>query len=218
VLRISIVTLILLVLSAVAPVQAQPCQCIDIGDIKARMAEANAAIAAYSAEIQKMAEQIQRTRELIPYTQARRKKLQENIQPTLDRVAAGRISPTPSGGHPPGGTSNLCQIEIFLHPSATACMRESIKRHEQHHSSECRKTLSAGRVLDSAATGKDRFERTNTQLMEYAMEEIGGYTTEIAFLQSELTRLAQSEECNPKPKPRLELREYSAQPRQGRTR
>ena len=94
-------------------------------------------------------------------------------------------------------------------------MRESVKRHEDHHASECRKTLTAGRVLDSVATGKDRFERNNAQLMDYAAEEIGGYTTELAFLQGELARLASSEECNPKPKPepKPERRDFTAQPR-----
>ena len=72
--------------------------------------------------------------------------------------------------------------------------------------------------MDSAISGRDRFERNRAQLMDYAMEEIGGYTTELAFLQSELSRLSRSEECNPKPKPPPELRAYSGQPRQGRSR
>lgn len=208
--------LISLVVPVVPPVQAQVCQCIDIGDIKARMAEANAAVAAYSAEMRKMAEQIQRTMEPIPYTPARRETLQGRVQQALNQVATGRISPTPSTGHSLAGTSNVCLIEINLHPSATACMRESVKRHEKHHQFECAKTLSESRVMDSAISGRDRFERNRAQLMDYAIEEIGGYTTELAFLQSELSRLSHSEECNPRPKP--EVRDYSAQPRQGRTR
>ena len=199
-----------------APARAQVCQCIDIGDIKARIKEAQTAMTAYSNEMRKMMEQIQRTQEPIAYTQARREKLQGHVKAALDQVTGGRISPTPTLGHTLGGTGNLCQTEIHLHPSATACMRESVKRHEDHHSKECRRTLTAGRVLDSVATGKDRFERNNAQLMEYASEEMGGYTTEIMFLQSELTRLAGAAECQPKPRP--EVRDFTAQPRDRKAR
>lgn len=109
----------------------------------------------------------------------------------------------------PGGTSNICTMTINLHPSATACMRESVKRHEQHHQSECVKTLP--RIGDSILHGKDRFERQQASLVQYAMEEIAGYTTEIQFLQSELARLQRSEECNPRPKP--EVRHFTGVPR-----
>ncbi|MEO8059166.1 MAG: hypothetical protein ABI671_12630 [Burkholderiales bacterium] len=211
--RISIVIVsAFLLLLAAASAQAQPCTCVDVGDIKARMAEANAANAAYAAEMQKMVEQITRTRDPIPYTPERREKLQSRVQDAVNKVAAGRISPTPSiKGENPGGTSNTCSVTINLSPSATACMKESVKRHEDHHQRECRKTLSAGKVLGGVVTGKvDRFERDGAQLIQYAQEEIGGYTTEMMFLQSELTRLAQAEECKPKPPQR---RDYTAQPR-----
>lgn len=212
--QILIAILAILFMSVAAPVQAQVCKCIDIGDIKARILEANTAISAYSAEIQKMGEQMVRTQEAIPYTPARREKLQGHVKDALNQVSGGgRISATPTLGHTLGGTGNLCQTEINLHPSATACMRESVKRHEDHHSSECLKTLTALNVLNSAVTGKDRFERNNAQLMEYAAEEISGYTVELAFLQGELERLSRSEECNPKPKPKPERRDFTAQPR-----
>ncbi len=208
--------LLAVLLTAADPAQAQACQCIDIGDIKARINEAQTAVSAYSTEVRKMAEQMQRTQEPILYSPARRAKLQGHVQDALNQVAGGRISPTPHMGHGPGHTSNLCQIVIDLHPSATACMRESVKRHEEHHSTECRKTLTAGRVADSVTSGKDRFERNNAQLMAYAMEEIAGYTTEIMFLQSELARLESAEECRPKPKP--EVRDFTAQPRERKAR
>jgi hypothetical protein len=214
--RFSNAAILSLFLLAAAPSYAQVCKCIDIGDIKARMKEAETAINAYSNESRKMMEQMVRTQEPILYTPARREKLQGHVQAALNQASGGRISPTPHMGHGPGHTSNVCQIVIDLHPSATACMRESIKRHEEHHSKECRKTLTAGKVLDSVATGKDRFERNNVQLMQYANEEIAGYMTELTFLQGELMRLSQAEECNPKPKP--EVRDYTAQPRDRRAR
>jgi hypothetical protein len=199
-------------LSAAAAAQAQPCTCIDVGDIKARMAEANAAIAAYAAEMGKMAEQMIRTREPLPYTPERRDKLQSRVQDAVNKVAANRISPTPTiKGENPGGTSNTCMVTINLSPSATACMKESVKRHEDYHQQECLKTLTAGKLLGAVVTGKaDRFERDGAQLTQYAQEEIGGYTTELTFLQSELLRLSQAEECKPKPP---ERRDYSGQPR-----
>lgn len=199
-------------LCAAASAPAQPCTCVDVGDIKARIGEASAAITAYSTEMRKMAEQIMRTHDPIPYTPERREKLQSRVQDALNQAAAGRISPTPSiRGENPGGTGNTCIVTINLSPSATACMKESVKRHEDHHQRECMKTLSAGKVLGGAVTGKvDRFERDGAQLMQYAQEEIGGYTTEMMYLQSELARLAQAEECKPK---QPERRDYTAQPR-----
>jgi hypothetical protein len=167
--------------------------------------------------MQKMMEQVMRTQQPIPYTPARREMLQGRVQQAVSQVSAGRISATPSiRGENPGGTTNVCTVSINLHPSATACMRESVKRHEQHHQQECLKTLSAGGILQSVATGQDRFERGGVQLMQYAQEEIGGYAAELAFLQSELARLTRSEECNPKPKP--EVRDFSAQPRDRKAR
>lgn len=215
--RWSIAVLLPLILLAVNPAWAQPCMCIDIGDIKQRIKEANAAIAAYGAEMQKMMEQMQRTREPIPYTPARREMLQGRVQQAVNQAAAGRIATMPSiQGENPGGTSNLCTMTINLHPSATACMRESVKRHEQHHQQECQKTLSGAKVRETIATGKDRFERDGIQLVQYAQEEIGGYTIELMFLHAELARLTRSEECNPKPKP--EVRDYSGQPRDRKAR
>ena len=184
------------------------CQCIDIGDIKARSKEARAAIEAYSAEIQKMMEQMQRTQSPIAYTPDRRKKLQGHVQDALNKVAAGRIQTVPTMGDNPGGTDNLCNVTIGLHPSATACMRESVKRHEEYHRAECLKTRSAGKVITSIKTGQDRFERDGIQLSQYAAEEIGGYTEELKFLGAEEARLAQA--CKPKPAP---VRDYTAEQR-----
>lgn len=202
--------LALLLCTAVA--QAQPCECIDIGDIKRRIKEAQAAINAYTAELQRMAEQMMRTQQPIAFTEARRQMLQNNVQGALNTALAGTggIATVPSlKGHNPGGTTNVCTIEINLHPSASACMRESIKRHEELHQKECLRTMGPGRVID--AVGRGKAERW-TMLTEYAVEEVNGYATEIAFLQSELTRLENSPAC--KPKPRVpELRDYTAQPR-----
>lgn len=200
-----------LLLTLSAAVQAQTCNCVDIGDIKRRMKEAQAALDAYGAEMQKMAEQMQRTQQPLPYTADRRKILQGRVQDALNQVSTG-IQTAPVSGDNPGGTDNLCNTTINLHPSATACMRESVRRHEEHHRQECLKTRSAGAILKSIATGKDRFERNEASLIEYALEEVGGYGVEMAFLQDELTRLESSPACKPK-EPRKEVRDYTAQPR-----
>lgn len=194
-------------------VQAQTCQCADMGDIRNRITEATAAISAYSTEMQKMVEQIMRTQEPLPYTPERRAKLQGRVQTALNAAMAGRLGTNPTiAGENPGGTSNVCSVTINLHPSATACMRESVSRHEAYHRDQCLKTRSAGAVLGSVVSGKDRFERDGAALTDYAQEEIGGYTTELQFLQGELARLSQSDACKPKPKP-VELRSYTARGR-----
>lgn len=197
------------VLLALSPAAfAQPCQCIDQGDIKARIAEAQAAIQAYSTEMQKMSEQMMRTQSPLPYTRERREKLQGRVQAAINQVAAGRIQTAPTMGDNPGGTDNLCNVTIGLHPSATACMRESVRRHEEHHRQECLKTRTAGKIATSIRTGQDRFERDGIQLSQYASEELMGYQTEVSFLNAELARLAKA--CQPKPEPR---RDYTAERR-----
>jgi hypothetical protein len=189
------------------------CQCTDMADIKNRLLEANTAVAAYSREMQKMMEQIMRTKEPLAYTPERRAKLQGRVQEALNTAMAGKQPTAPSvAGETPGGTSNICTITINLQPSTSACIRESVTLHEQYHQAQCLKTLSAGTVVGSIASGKDRFQRDDTPLPGYAQEEIGGYMTEIQFLQAELARLAQSDECKPK-RPKPELRDYTAQPR-----
>ena len=189
---------------------AQPCQCIDVGDIKARIKEAQAAIETYAAETGKMAEQMQRTQEPLPYTPERRKKLQGRVQDALNKVSAGRISTLPTMGDNPGGTDNLCNIVSGAHPSATACMKESVRLHEEYHRAQCLKTRTAGKVGTSIATGKDRFERDGIQLFQYAQEEVAAYTEELKFLTSEQARLAKAPECKPKEPPK---RDYTAEQR-----
>ena len=204
-------TLLLVVLLAFSGSAFAQCQCIDVGDIKARSKEAKAAIEAYGQEMNKMAEQIQRTHDPLLYTEGRRTKLQTNIQKALNGVNAGRISPTPTiEGGAVASTGNMCNVVYKLHPSATACIRESIKRHEEHHQKQCQAMLSASGVIVAAATGKgtDRFERTGASLMQYASEEISGYLEEVKFLGSEEARLAQA--CKPKPAP---VRDYTAEQR-----
>jgi hypothetical protein len=188
---------------------AQVCQCIDIGDIKARQKEATTAIETYGAEMNKMMEQMQRTQQPLPYTPERRQKLQGRVQDALNKVSAGRIPTLPTMGDNPGGTDNLCNIVSGAHPSATACMKESVRVHEEYHRAECKKTLTAGKVGTSIATGKDRFERDGIQLHQYAMEEVAAYTEEVKFLSAEAARLAQA--CKPKAPP--PERDYTAEQR-----
>lgn len=206
------VLLLLLLWSTAA--WSQPCACIDVGDIKQRIKEAETAINTYGTEMGKMVEQIQRTHDPLAYTPERRAKLQGRVQAALNQVTAGRIATAPTDGDNPGGTNNLCMTTINLHPSATACMRESVKRHEDYHREQCLKTRSAGNVVGAAISGKaDRFERDGASLIQYAQEEMGGYTSELTFLQGELARLQRAPECQPKRPPVID---YTAQPRKGK--
>jgi len=192
-----------------ASVQAQACGCTDIADIKKRMKEADVAIKSYAEEMQKIAEQMQRQRTVLLADREKRAKMQSRIQHALDQTAGG-LPTAPTAGDNPGGTDNLCNTTINLAPSATACMRESLSRHEAFHRQECLRTRSMAKIGESIATGKDRFERDGTTLVAYATEEIGGYTAEKAFLQGELSRLQQAPECRPKP---IETRDYTGQAR-----
>ena len=207
--------IVALLVAASGTAFAQQCQCIDIGDIKARKKEATTAIEAYGAEMNKIAEQMQRTQDPVLYTSARREKLQKNIQAALNAKAqGGRISATPVLDHSKGvaATGNMCNIKDNFDPSMTSCMRESIMRHEGYHQAECNRMFDAGKMLEAARTGKgtDRFERANYTLLMYGMEEVAAYTEELKFLSAEEVRLAKAPECKPKEPPK---RDYTAEQR-----
>lgn len=199
-------------LLAARPALGQACKCSDAAALQTRETEAKAAIAAYQTEIQKMAEQMMRTQQPLPYTPERREKLQGRVKGAIQTALAGTPSPAATtDGKNPGGTSNLCAVEI--NPTLSPCMHDSISAHEQYHADECLKTRSAGTIASSVLNGSDRFERDHRQLAEYASEEIGGYTKELMFISSELARLKSAPECAPKPPP-TQKRDYTAQPRQ----
>ena len=82
--------IVALLVAASGTAFAQQCQCIDIGDIKARKKEASTAIEAYGAEMNKIAEQMQRTQDPVSYNPARRAGARPQGAPTRRRGMAIR--------------------------------------------------------------------------------------------------------------------------------
>jgi hypothetical protein len=182
-------TLFVILLAASPTTFGQICECIDQADIKHRLAEARAAVNAYAKEMGRMVE----------YSEAERRQMQQRVQAAVNGAQVSGISPTPRGdpGNP-GGTNSVCLTDINLSPSATACMRTDLQKHEDYHQQQC---LARWKKL-----------RPYHFLIEYAIEETTAYMQEITFLQSELARLEKSDAC--KPKPPQERRDYTSLPRE----
>ena len=183
------------------------CKCVDMSDIKSRISESQAAIQTYRTEIKKMANQQKREGNILVYTAERREKLQGRVQLAMNAITLGSLGIDAwgkDGG--PGGTNNLCQVTV--NPDMTACVQESIRRHEEIHRQACLKTESLSTVAASILKGKDRFERDNSTLIAYAQEEIKGYEAELRFLNPEFTAL--KKRCKPETPP---LPDYTAQRR-----
>jgi hypothetical protein len=202
----------ILVFLAATTARAQECHCDDVHAMELRLKEVNAAIKGFTRELAAMNEQVLRTQQPIMYTEERQAKLRGKVLDVINGEMKGETAaPRPSGTNP-GETSNLCQVEINLNPSVSACIRESITRHEQYHREQCLKTRSAGAILKGVteAGQANRFVRDHFSLQQYATEEIMGYTKEIEFLSPELARLRR--DCHAPPPP-PQKRDYTGQPR-----
>lgn len=178
-----------------APAQAGSCECKDIPDIEEKIEEATTAILTYTLQTALVRE---------AYTSQGRAALQAVVQSALDAVAArGHSVPAT------GGTGNLCFISI---DAKTACMKESVQRHEEVHREACLKDLSLSSAWTMFRDIKDRHEVAGRTMADYGREEIEAYQAELAFLMAELERLAK--ECKKPPPPPAPQRDYTSQPRQ----
>ena len=170
----------ILTLLLVLPAWAQgPCDCIDKADIKERIARAQNALKAYGEEMAKIG--------WAPYTAEGRKALEELVEQAIFEQKREGIN-LGAGGH----TSNLCIMEIN---APTRCLEEAIRRHEKVHQEACLRTLESHMKEILFGNAADRFEANGATMSGYIMEEVMGYSAEIAFLQSELARLER--DCQP---------------------
>jgi hypothetical protein len=182
-------SIVFVILFAASPATFGQCQCSDLADMKHRLAEAKAAVNAYSKEMGSVVE----------YSAAGRSQMQQRIQAAINGAQVAGISPTPRGdpGNP-GGTNSVCLTDVNLSPSATACMRTDLQKHEDWHQQQC--------------VARWKKLRPYHFMIEYAIEETTAYSLEISFLSSEIARVEKSDAC--KPKPIQERRDYTSLPRE----
>ncbi len=186
--------------------RASACDCVDIGDIKQRLAEVAAAIAAYSAQMAKTVEVEEGgvTQDVpfssVEYAPILRDQVQAAVQKAMNRTVEGRKS---SGAK--GDTDNACNI---TNKGKTPCMRESVQRHEEVHRQACLSTRDASSMaLAVLGDKRDRFLRDGFTMGQFIMEEIRGYQAEVTFLTQELVEL--EKRCKKPKEPEPVLTRYS---------
>src|SRR5262249_15838489 len=182
--------------------KAEPCSCTDLGDLKNRREEVRVALNVYQSEIERVNGEMMKNRTAIYYTPALAQQIKDKVQAALNQNAAGKLSTAGTGG-----TDNLCNISV--NESATACMQQSTRAHEQVHPDMCLKKRRASSVAASISTPgefKDPFEVQHVPLVIYAVEETNAYFTEQNFLVAQIQAL--DGPC--KPKPQIQ-RDYSSQ-------
>lgn len=146
------------------------CECNDQSDIKQKIDEIEAAIKAYQAEMGNLQGQ--------KYTPQAREILNKKVQEAINQAMKGRRS-LRSRGH----VNNNCDIKV---DGPTPCLKTAMGFHEEVHQQACLKTKTPEKIVESILTGKDRFERDNATMADYAEEEIAGYSAALRYLKEQL--------------------------------
>ncbi len=149
------------------------CECIDQSDIKQKIEEIEAAIKAYQSEMRNLLAK--------KYTPEAREALNKKVQEAINQAMKGRRS-LRSGGH----VNNNCDMKV---DGPTSCLKQATGFHEEVHQQACLKTKTPEKIIESILSGKDRFERDNAAMSDYAEEEIAGYSAALRYLKEQLARL-----------------------------
>lgn len=159
----------------------ESCHCIDLGAIRRRLEEAQVAIAAYRSVLPSVPA-------TEPFTEKSYGAVRPQIQSALDHhryeyPPAGKPNVHAYGGTGPGITGGpFCSTEFS--PTANACERESLDRHEAVHRRRCEIVRNAA-IADPIGGLADRM----MTLRRILLEEIEAYGTEESFLKGEIARL-----------------------------
>ncbi len=157
-----------------AQAQSQPCGCADKKDLIDRLNRVEMAIQEYRAQIEKMKEQEKNEGKPLMWTKERYDKLEDTVNTAMKTVknpSANSVSAKSNGGD--------CDFEEINAP--TACLRESVTRHEKVHHRGCLA------VKDSLSLNETYQMRM--RLADFAQEEIFGYLEERKFILSQLQSL-----------------------------
>jgi len=170
-----------------ASAQGEACGCDDVRDLRNRICEARAAVAEYDrqiARIQKF-EREQLKKPLLWTGPLYKQCMQPCIQEALDAIVDLKARTSAAE------TNDGCEI-VFTTPPATACVKESLLRHERVHQTQCvarRDAIKEGGFFGpivSMFTGN--FD--GQSLVSVANEEKMGYRGEIEFALEQLRRLS----------------------------
>lgn len=149
------------------------CECTDQSDIKQKIDEIEAAIKAYQSEMRNLLAK--------KYTPQARDALNKKVQEAINQAMKGRRS-LRSRGH----VNNNCDIEV---DGPTDCLETATVMHEKVHERACLKSKTPEKIIETILTEKDRFERDNARMSDYAEEEIAGYSAALRYLKEQQEKL-----------------------------
>lgn len=171
---------------APAAAAAQACGCPDVADIRNRLCVARAAIAEYnrlSDRTRRVEEQMGRS---LPYSAEAK-----------DTIVRPCVQEAINTAHTPGSKGAVAETsddtcEVAVTRADSACMRESILRHENRHAAICqwRHERREERGYFGELVARFGDPRAGQTLIGYMAEERSAYQSEINHLRSELLRLS----------------------------
>jgi len=192
-LRIAFVAALALALSPI-PAAAQQCGCSDQVDLHARYCKARQAIDEWTRLVEATQNAERRAGKIEPLTPAGKDEVKHCVDEVIN-VARREFASTVASMDPSfyasdanaGETDKNCEV---TYTAKTACMKHIILTHENLHVVACK--LGRGQMLEEWGSLADWFNyRTvnGQSLVDYMLEEMHGYQTEMGEITKQLQKM-----------------------------
>jgi hypothetical protein len=165
---------------SIVPVPPASCHCPDIADIRNRIAEAGAAIDAYTRLINAIAASDAAAGTPTMFSENQLAQGEATVQTAVN---AAHVPGTTSGS---GTTDSACVTTV---KSGSACIRASLQTHENVHAASCEASKSSGR------TGRFGDYKASMTMADYWREEVTAYAAEQTYLASSLAQAMAEAGC-----------------------
>jgi hypothetical protein len=165
---------------SVVAVESGKCTCEDLPDLRNRLNEVNAAISEYQLAIGDVQSHDTEVGSPTMYNEGTFNDDQANVQIAIN---GAHTQGTRTGS---GDTGTDCGTKV---DAPTACLKGSIRAHENVHATTCQQMKSRNK-LSWNANYKD-----SMTMIEYWNDEIAGYQAEISYLNAEIAHAASDRSC-----------------------
>jgi hypothetical protein len=165
----------------IVPVPPIACHCKDVADIENRIAEAQAAIDAYTQMINAISASDAAGKPTM-FSSAGRSQGEANVQ---NAVNVAHHPGTTTGS---GETDTACVTTI---KTSSECIRASLQTHENVHSASCQAAKQSWR------TGTYGDYKASMTMADYWREEVAAYSAELTYLGNNLAQAKAEPGCAP---------------------
>jgi len=156
------------------------CHCKDVADIENRIAEAQAAIDAYTGMINAITASDAAAGKPTMFSSAQRAQGEGDVQNAV------------SGAHHPGATTGSGETDtacVTTIKTSSECIRASLQTHENVHSASCQASKQSGR------TGTYGDYKASMTMADYWREEVVAYSAELTYLGNNLAQAKAEPGC-----------------------